>query len=188
MLLPGKHINLRLVDISDATVIVKWRNSPKAKYLNKGASTVEDQIKWIQNISNNEYNYIIETKNNMPVGMISLYSINTQHKNAEVGRLILGDSELTIDLPVVYEALLLVMDFAFNELRLHRLYGTIFSDNLAMIKFNKYLGMREEGILRGHYLKNGEYQDIIVLGLLENEYKNTYRKKLITMLNLLNKK
>lgn len=187
-LILGKYINLRLVTIGDAEVIVKWRNSDKAKYLNKGASEVEDQIKWLQNRPDNEYNYIIETKFNLPVGMISLYSINYRDKNAEPGRLILGDSETIKDKPIVYEALLLIMDMAFNELKLHRIYGSISSDNSDMIKFHKYLGMKEEGILKDNYFRNGEYQDAVILRLLENEYKNTYRKKLLVMMDLLKNK
>jgi RimJ/RimL family protein N-acetyltransferase len=44
------------------------------------------------------------------------------------------------------------------------------SKNKLMIKWQKYLGMKEEGVLRQHYFINNEWQDAVVLGLLDEEY------------------
>ena len=40
-----------------------------------------------------------------------------------------------------------------------------------MIKWQKYLGMKEEGRLRNHLYLGGQFQDAIFLGLLVDEYR-----------------
>ena len=41
-----------------------------------------------------------------------------------------------------------------------------------MLKWQRYLGMKEEGRLRNHYFINNHFQDAICLGILQNEYEN----------------
>jgi RimJ/RimL family protein N-acetyltransferase len=72
----------------------------------------------------------------------------------------------------------LLYDFAFDTLKLQRICGTIAADNRLMTKWQKYLGMTEEGRLRRHYFINGHYQDAILLGLLSEEYDRVTRPRM----------
>ena len=50
MLICGKNINLRTVEIEDAEFIFSMRqNQNKTKYLSKVTGTVESQKEWIKN-------------------------------------------------------------------------------------------------------------------------------------------
>ena len=60
---------------------------------------------------------------------------------------------------------------AFDGLGLARLYGTVAEGNGLMLKWQKYLGMQEEGRLRRHYFIDGVWHDAIMVGLLEEEYR-----------------
>jgi diamine N-acetyltransferase len=40
-----------------------------------------------------------------------------------------------------------------------------------MIRWQKYLGMREEGRLRAHYFMNGAFVDAVCLGILADEFR-----------------
>lgn len=186
-LLNGEFIRLRLLSAEDASEVVKWRNSPKAKYLNKGSVTVEEQIEWIKSRPDNELNFIITDHDKKRLGMVSLVNINMINKTAEPGRLLMGETDDIKGTPAVYEALLLVHDYAFDKLGIKRVYGTIAEENTEMIKFQKFLGMKEEGRLRRHYFINGKFQDAICFGLLEEEYRSVYRRKLINMIALFSK-
>jgi RimJ/RimL family protein N-acetyltransferase len=167
----GKFINLRLLQIDDASVTFNWRASQRASLLNAGAKTVTDQKEWIKGRPKNEYNFIIELKNNLPVGMLSLININHINKNAETARFLIGDENSVKGLPVAVEAMKLIYEFAFEDLNLARLYGTVASENSLMVKWQKYLGMKEEGRMRNHFFINGNWQDAIILGLLVDEYQ-----------------
>ena len=72
----------------------------------------------------------------------------------------------------------LLYELAFDELGLERVWGTVASDNRLMIKWQRYLGMKEEGRLRRHYLLNGEHQDAVCLGILADEYRAMARPRM----------
>ena len=68
----------------------------------------------------------------------------------------------------------LLYDFAFNDLQLTRLYGTITANNTRMVKWQKYLGMKQEGVLRKHYKQENGFQDAVALGILREEYQTVF--------------
>ena len=144
---------------------------PVTALLNSGAITLDEQIKWIESRPSNEYNFIIELKNGMPIGMLSLVGIHATNRHAETARFLIGDEESAKGIPAAVEAMKIIYEFAFDELKLIRIFGTVASDNSLMVKWQKYLGMKEEGRLRNHYFVNNRWQDAIILGLLVDEYR-----------------
>lgn len=68
------------------------------------------------------------------------------------------------------EASTLGLDFAFNELNLHRVQLTVFSYNERAIALYEKLGFTREGLHREAILRNGQWYDMILYGMLENEW------------------
>jgi diamine N-acetyltransferase len=171
----GRFVDLRLLNVADAEITFGWRQGPRARYLHSGAITVEEQRLWIASRPNtdlvSEYNFIIERKDGRPLGMVSLSNIDFVHRHAEPGRFLIGDEEAAQGLPAAVEAMKLLYELAFDTLRLTRVFGTVAERNHPMIKWQKYLGMREEGRQRKHLFIDGEFQDAICFGLLEEEYR-----------------
>ena len=95
------------------------------------------------------------------------------HGHAEPGRFLIGDESSVRGIPAAVEAMKLVYELVFDELKLQRVHGTIASDNVLMMKWQKFLGMKEEGRLRKHYFINGHFQDAIMFGMLVDEYRST---------------
>jgi len=55
MIIYGKNINLRTVEIDDAEFVFNMRQNPnRAKYLTKITGTVESQREWIKNYKQRE--------------------------------------------------------------------------------------------------------------------------------------
>ena len=177
----GQAIRLRPLQAEDAEITFKWRSSDRAHLLNKGSSTVQQQAQWIASRPENEMNFIIETKNEKPVGMISLIKIDQQNKSAESARFLIGEEEAVKGIPAAVEAMLLLYCLAFEELKLNRVFGTIAEQNKLMIKWQKYLGMQQEGVLRQHYCIDNEFQNAVVMGILKDEFVQTARKKMMTL-------
>ncbi len=171
LILTGNFINLRVLHSTDASTTLRWRTSDRASLLNFGATSFNDQRKWIENRPSNEYNFIIQLKNGFPIGMLSLIGINSVNRHAETARFLIGEEDAVRGIPAAVEAMKLIYEFAFDELNLTRLFGTVASGNSLMIKWQKYLGMKEEGCMRNHYFINGKWQDAIILGLLVDEYR-----------------
>ena len=167
--LSGQFVDLRPLSKSDARLTLAWRTAHRARLLNAGASTVKEQEEWISSRPTSEINFIIDTKESIPVGMLSLVAIDKKNLHAESARFLIGEEAAVKGLPVAVESMKLLYELAFDGLGLQRIYGTVASENTLMIKWQKYLGMQEEGRLRKHYFIDGKWQDAVILGLLIDE-------------------
>jgi [ribosomal protein S5]-alanine N-acetyltransferase len=63
-----------------------------------------------------------------------------------------------------------MLAFAFEGLRLHRVWATCISDNVASLRVLEKLGMQREGRLREHQWFKGRRWDSFVYGILEPEW------------------
>lgn len=172
--LEGEFVNLRPLQVSDAELTYNWRRAERAKYLNQGAESVALQATWIASRPASEYNFVIELKTGHPIGMLSLIGIDTTNRHAEPGRFLIGDEAAAQGVPAAVEAMKLLYELAFDKLGLVRVCGIIAANNTLMIKWQKYLGMKEEGRMRNHLCqKNGIFEDAIYLGMLVEEYHKT---------------
>ena len=86
----GLYVNLRPIKASDSEVTFKWRSASRAKLLNSGAPSEEDQKRWILSRPTSEFNYIIELKSGDPIGMLSLIDIDLRNLHAETARFLIG--------------------------------------------------------------------------------------------------
>ena len=66
----------------------------------------------------------------------------------------------------------LIMDYAFNDINIHRLAIGVVGFNGNAIKFWKSVGFKEEGKQIEGYFKNGKYSDFIMMYILEDEHRN----------------
>ena len=68
------------------------------------------------------------------------------------------------------EILKLTLQFAFEELKLHKVFARAFADNQASIKSFLKGGFKQEAYLKDEVCINGMYRDIVFLAILESEY------------------
>ncbi|MCV2357241.1 GNAT family N-acetyltransferase [Paucibacter sp. B2R-40] len=169
--LQGEFVDLIPLTPSHAALTFAWRQSERATNLNRGAATVEQQAAWIGARPATEYNFLICLKDGRPVGMVAISAIDTVNRHAEPGRFLIGEPDAVRGIPAAVEAMKLIYQLVFEQLQLERVFGTIASDNLLMVKWQKFLGMKEEGRLRRHYFINGHFQDALCFGMLEAEYR-----------------
>lgn len=176
--LVGEFVNLRPLSVDDAELTFGWRLGARAMLLNQGAQSIEHQAEWITSRAANEYNFIIETAQGRPVGMLSLAAIDHVNRTGEPGRFLIGDEEAARGIPAAAEATKLLYELAFDRLGLRRVWGMVASDNVRMIKWQTYLGMTQEGRLRQHLYINGCLQDAVLFGLLDSEYRRVTLSRL----------
>ena len=170
--LEGAFVNLRSLQVSDAEMTYLWRRAARAKFLSQGATSLEQQAAWIAARPTSEYNFVIELKNGHPIGMVSLTGIDTFNRHGEPGRFLIGDEVAAQGLPAAVEAMRLLYELAFDQLGLVRVCGIVAANNTLMIKWQKYLGMKEEGRLRNHLRqRDGLFEDAVYLGMLVEEYR-----------------
>ena len=169
--LQGQFVNLRPLKVEDAALTLEWRRAARARFLNAGAASVEQQAAWIAGRPASEYNYIIELKNGQPIGMLSLTGIDRANRHGEPGRFLIGDEAAAQGVPAAVEAMKLLYELAFDQLELVRVCGIVAANNTLMVKWQKFMGMKEEGRLRKHLCQDGAFHDAVFLGLLVEDYR-----------------
>jgi RimJ/RimL family protein N-acetyltransferase len=176
----GKYVVLRKSEISDAQFIFDLRTSNAGKFLRQPIGyDLKSQENWMKTRPSNEINYIIKIKNtNQNVGTISIYDINLQDRIANVGRLILVDEYLKKSNPYGLESLLLTYGFVFNNLNFRKITGDILASNTDMLKFQLYLGMSQEGLLKEHVFLQNKYQDLHIMSIFKDKYILNYEKRI----------
>jgi [ribosomal protein S5]-alanine N-acetyltransferase len=102
------------------------------------------------------------------IGTIGFMWINTDHKSAEVGYSIARDEW---NKGYATEALLAILAFGFNVLRLNRIEAQHETDNPASGKVMSHAGMRYEGILRGRLINKGHVVDVALYAILRADFR-----------------
>lgn len=182
LILRGQYVDLRPLSPEDAELTLSWRQGARAILLNQGAQTIEQQRRWIAGRPAAEYNFIIQTKQQRPIGMLSLSGIDLVNRVGEPGRFLIGDEAAAAGLPAAAEAMKLLYELAFDVLKLRRVWGVVASENRRMLKWQTYLGMTQEGCLRQHLFINDRLQDAVVFGLLDSEYRNVTLPRLESLI------
>ncbi len=110
----------------------------------------------------------IETKNkNALIGTCSLFSFNEQCKRAEIGYIL---ARKFWGQGFMKETLTALIDYAFNNLLLHRIEADVDPRNISSAKILNRLGFCKEGHLRERWIVNEAILDSDLFGLLRSEW------------------
>lgn len=169
IIIRGKRIYLRKVTESDVDgPYYKWMNDPEIlRYLEARflKNTKDNMRKTVADWSSNPailFLAIILDKDGRHIGNIKLGPINKRHQFAEMG-IIVGEKDLW-GKGYGTEAIELLSEYAFKQLKLHKLTAGCYANNGGSIKIFKKAGFRVEGIRKKHCLCEGEYVDTMLFG------------------------
>lgn len=155
--LEGYGVRLRPVRMEDAAFIVWLRNSRHAKgRIGDSAEDVTSQIAWLKDYFERagDYYFIIETLSGIPIGTQGVYNILGDA--AEVGRWVIRP-EVQAAMP----SYMLILDYAFNELRMKQLHATTIVANRGIISLNKRIGFEQFRTEVAGRVISGEPMDIV---------------------------
>ena len=103
-----------------------------------------------------------------PIGFCALHDIDPVNGSTELG---IGIGEPTEwDKGLGTEAMDILLDFGFGELRLHRVFLHVFDFNERAIHVYERVGFRHEGTKREAYYRHGRHHDMHVMGILADEW------------------
>lgn len=172
----GKRVYLRPITYEDSELIVKWRNQENVRryFIYREPFTKEGQDKWMreQVETGKVYQFIVcENHTDRPIGCTYLRDINLVYRKAEYG-VFLGEED-TRGKGIGKEILLLTMQFAFEQLHLHKVFARALADNPASIHCFLNSGFCKEATLRDDVYVDGEYRDVVFVGMLEEDYEKS---------------
>lgn len=170
--LVGKTIFLRTCEIPDCTdEYVAWLNDSLVnQYLETrwNTQTLESITEFVKGILESDHSYlfaIIAADCDKHVGNIKIGPIHPHYKYADISYFI-GDRNYW-GKGIATQAINLVSDFGFKDLRLHRIQAGVFEKNVGSTIALERAGFIMEGYLRNQLLDtNGEWQNHLFFGKL----------------------
>ena len=174
-MIEGKKVRIRAVETTDLDEIMKWVNDPEVidNLLMRYPVSRHLEEKWLEkaldtsDMRNKAFS--IETKDGVYLGGIGLHKINWENRSAEVG-IVIGKKEYW-GKGYGTDAMLAILEFAFNHMNLHRVYLEVYDFNVRGIKSYEKCGFKKEGALRDDRYSRGKYHDTIIMGILKEEYE-----------------
>ncbi|MBK8614422.1 MAG: GNAT family N-acetyltransferase [Flavobacteriales bacterium] len=175
MNIKGKKVLLRAIEPQDLAQLQQWANDPEIQSGLGGwhfPSSSEDQRKWYASLSLGSINqrFALETPDHGLIGTANIVDIDWKNGNAFHG-LMLGDKEIR-GKGYGLDAVMTIMRYAFDELGLHRLDGSMIEYNEASLGlYIGKCGWKEEGRQRDWYFRKGRHWDRILVGVTAADHK-----------------
>lgn len=172
-------INLREIKRNDVNEINRWRNDKKlVDFLGTNFRFINEEVdeKWyeyyLSSRSNNVRLSICDTDSNKILGVIYLLQIDWVNRSCEYA-IQLGETS-SHGRGIGYLATTKILEHAFYDLNLNRVYLTVLENNERAIRLYKKIGFVEEGKHRKAVFKNGSYIDLTQMSILSDEYHTTH--------------
>ena len=179
--LTGKKLYLRGIEEEDLEGrYFDWLNDYEVtKYMESGSfpNTVEKMQEYFKNVgrsNNNVLLAIVDKKTDKHIGNVRLGPINWIHRTSFLG-IMIGEKDFW-GKGYGTEALKLIMDYAFNRLNLHKISAGMNASNKPSIRAYEKAGFKVEGQRKDELYVNGEYHDVIIMGLTKEDFQEGLTK------------
>lgn len=166
------RVTLGPLSAADLPLLFAWINEREQVLLNAPYKPVHEgqHQAWFAAIQQRDDAVIFAIRlpeSDKLIGTCQLHSISSVHRSAEL-QIRLGD---VAERGHGYgtEAVRLLLDFAFKDLNLHRVYLHVFATNRPAIRVYEKVGFVREGTLRQAAHIDGRYEDVLVMGILRPE-------------------
>jgi len=163
-----ERICLRALRRSDSEQLYEWINSRELVLLSSSFHPVSepDHNAWMEAMISRRSDLVIfvieERSTATAIGTCQLHNINWRHRHAEL-QIRIGDAASRRK-GLGSEAVLLLCQFGFSDLNLHRIFLHVFSSNIPAITAYEKAGFTREGILKDAAYIDGQYQDVFLMG------------------------
>jgi len=171
----GKKVRLRGLEFDDLEFFYNWNLETETQrslawiWFPQSKQNLED---WIKKESSNkgendEYFFVIEDLKGRPVGSIGTNTVNKTDGSFRYGVAIVDEER---NKGYAKEAILILLNYFFNELRYHKVNAGVFEFNDSSNILHKNLGFKKEGQLREVKFTQGRYWDINIYGMTKKEF------------------
>lgn len=166
-----ERLHLRLFEKKDAATVQQLCNNiniyKNTLYL-PYPYTIDDAFAWIETHKENfdkgrSYEFAITDKaNGQLFGAISL----SHHSLFQHGEMAYWIGEKYWGKGYGTEVAKAIVEFAFEVKQLHKVFARYFASNPASGRIMEKIGMIQEGILKDHIVKDGQYEDLVYYGII----------------------
>lgn len=164
-------VELRPLEPADRERLYAWRNSPEvsAYMYADHPITPQEHARWFAGIAGDaRRDYRVILVDGVPAGLANFADIDRAQGRASWAYYLADPSARGKGVGGYVEWLMI--ERAFHELGLRKLWCEVLVTNEAVWKLHQKFGFRQEALLRAHVVKGGQPTDVIGLGLLAEEW------------------
>lgn len=175
MHIKGKIVTLRAVEEGDLPTLHRWGADPELWSMLGGwrfPSSMRQTRQWFEGLATDPLNqrFAIDAPDAGLVGTANLVEIDWKNNHAFHGMMI-GDPSMR-GRGIGVDVIMATMRYAFDELHMRRLDGSIIAYNEASAAvYCGKCGWQVEGRQRDWYFRSGRYWDRIIVGVTEPDYR-----------------
>ncbi|WP_346887105.1 UDP-4-amino-4,6-dideoxy-N-acetyl-beta-L-altrosamine N-acetyltransferase [Clostridium sp. UBA1056] len=166
-------LELSKVNKADLELIMTWRMKPEVtRYMyTDPVLTMETQLKWFYSTQDNDsVKYWIIKFDGVKIGLINICDIDYKNKRCSWAYYIGDTSFRGRGIATLLECN--IYDYVFDDLNLNKLCCEVFTSNEKVISIHEKFGSVVEGTLKQHIYKNGDFFDIVTMGITRDKWEN----------------
>ena len=171
-----KAVELEQLDEATIHQIRLWRNSDfvRSKMYVQHEITEEEHTNYIEKVKQDRNRGLfVFYLDKHPFGVYQ-YEIHPEGNYVTNGCYLIDSSYSELGYGVILNYY--ICELAFYKLKVNKCFGEVIDLNKDAIHTNKRMGGKLEGILRQQVLKDGEYHDVYMFGILREEWEQRREK------------
>jgi RimJ/RimL family protein N-acetyltransferase len=184
-----ERVILSAIEPEDIPAIVRWRNLPEvhrgfiefeplgtaqqAAFL-AGLMPAGSRRLWLINARGKEapaYEKSVRpAADAIPVGTVGIMDLDWRNRRCEFGPIFIGELEYR-GKGIAKDAEVLVLDYCFNHLGLHKVIAHVTESNEDVVRFHEAAGFRRDTLLRDHIFRGGRFEGLHLMSCLADEFR-----------------
>jgi len=166
---------VRPVRENDLEQVLYWRNLPKVRQymFTDNLITMEEHQRWFSTLDPAKRLSLMFELDDKPVGVVNINDIDRDHRKCSWG-FYLGEQGLPkgTGLLMGYHGL----QYIFTEVKIRKLNSMVFAFNTRSIRYHQRLGFATEGLMKREWLKNGRYEDVVLMAIFREDWQQHQRE------------
>jgi RimJ/RimL family protein N-acetyltransferase len=187
-----ERILLAAAEPDDIPTIVRWRNMPAVYrgFIEYEPLNTTAQAAFLANLtpSGTRRLWVIKARelisppdaqthtlaeDAIAVGTVGIMHLDWRNRRCEFGPIFIGELEYR-GRGIAKEAEILVLDYCFNHLGLHKVIAHVPESNADVIPFHEAAGFRRDMLLREHIFRDGQFEGLHLLSCLAQEFRERF--------------
>jgi diamine N-acetyltransferase len=175
----GDRLYLRPLEKEDLPLIRRWANDPEVRGLTGEVTPMsqaggDEFLDRVRTDRERVWFVVVLKQGDRVIGEAGLLRIFAAWRTTDLS-IIIGDKEAWAQGYGV-EAILLLLDYAFGYLNMHRVALGVVGFNERALRFYEKVGFKREGIQRDGYYHDHRYHDFVMMSILEDEFRALHKR------------
>jgi len=172
----GKLVKFRPLEEEDLVKLKEWRNSHFVKRTTREYRLLNmfNQRAWFESLHTqkppHDIMFGITNKKNNLLGVCGLTHIDWKNRSTEISIYLEGSKWQ--NKKETKDAVILLLNYGFGELGLHRIFGEVYSFVKETISLFESLGFKKDGVIRDSIWRNRKWWNSYIYSMLDKEFKH----------------